>query len=732
MKITELKQFFDYHPVFDEHPQFLVDEIKAAASGYIHWKDLEEIQRTYEFAFKAHGEGKRLSWEPYIVHPLQATMYLMDLKPDLPTIQACILHDVLEDTEVTYDEMVAEFGNEVADLCEGLVKVSKIKYRGEERQIETLKKTFLAMGKDLRVIFIKLVDRIHNIQTLHYHPKEEKRHRIAEETLQIYVPIAKRLWLYHYQQFLENWAFRNLHTKEFEQIMDYLDKRFLNQNDVIQDGIKKIQTLLSVDHIPFYAVTWRFKSPYRIWEKMHHKYNSVDFSNINDIIAFRVVTQSVGDCYNILWVMHHNFTPMIKKIKDYIAVPKFNEYKSLHTTVLWLYDFPVEIQIRTKDMDEVAEWWVAAHFAYAEKKWSTSVNDRQATWIKKLQELVATYTNNEDKEWFKNELNIELLDRNIFVYTQKWDIVELPEWSTVLDFAFRIHSDLGLKFQSWLVNWGIVPLSYKLKTGDIVVINAFKNKRSASGNWFEYLHTPSAKAKLTKFLKNKERQQLVERSLKYLEEKLKEFKLPPLYSKNDLITKEYKWENFDRMLLQLLDRQMWYITFIKKFYKAQMPADETKSTVKQVAVSQKSEVIVDGGLRLEYILCPECKPTSENKIIARSWKDGLKIHRMSCIALRSVNFEKLLEAHWHGDEMPLYECDLTLQCIDAPGVLMDILHVFTTLSFNIHRIHSESLAWWAQHVYITLVTQNPSKINYLLVELKKRNDIIKTIKKSIH
>ncbi len=732
VNITELRQFFDYHPVFDEHPQFLVDEIKAAASAYIHWKDLEEIQRTYQFALEAHGEGKRLSGESYIVHPLLATLYLMPLKPDLPTIQTCILHDVLEDTEVTYDEMVEKFGNEVAELCEGLVKVSNIKYRGEQRQIETLKKTFLAMGKDLRVIFIKLVDRMHNIQTLHYHPKEEKRHRIAEETLQIYVPIAKRLGLYHYQQFLENGAFRNLHPKEFDTIMQYLDKRFVNQENAIEEGIKKIQTLLSVDHVPFFVVTGRLKSPYRIREKMHNKYNSMDFGNINDMIAFRIVTQTVGDCYNILWVIHHHFTPLIKKIKDYIAMPKFNEYRSLHTTVLGLYDFPVEIQIRTKEMDEIADWGVAAHFAYAENKGSTSVNDRQAIWIKKLQDLVVDYTTNEDKEWFKDELNIELLDRNIFVYTQKWDIIELPEWSTVLDFAFRIHTDLWLKFQNGFVNGGIVPLSYKLKTWDIVLISAFKNKRSASGNWFEYLHTPSAKSKLTKFLKNKEKQHLTERSLKTLDEKLKEYKLPPLYSKWDLITKEYKWENFDRVLMQLLDKQIGYNTFIKKFYKDQMPTEEAKPQPTKTVTMPINEVVVDGGMRIAYILCPECTPTIDDVIIARSGKDGLKIHAVNCIAITSVAPERLLEAHWMGTDTTTYSCDLILQCLDSPWVLLDVLHIFTTLSFNISKIHSESLAWWMQYVYITLTTNHPSKISYLLKELKKRNRIIKSIKKHIY
>lgn len=732
MDILELQEFFDYQPVFDKHPQFLVDEIVAKASAYIQWKEIALIQKTYEFALQAHGVGERLSGEPYIVHPLQATMFLMALKPDMATIQACILHDVLEDTDVTYDELADVFWQEVATLCEWLVKVSKIKYRWEERQIETLKKTFLAMWKDLRVIFIKIVDRIHNIQTLHYHPKEEKRRRIAEETLQIYVPVAKRLWLYHYQELLENGAFRNMYHKEFTTIMQYLQKNFQNQTDIISTGIRKLQDLLSKEHVPFYAVKGRLKSPYRIWEKMHHKYKSMDFGNINDMIAFRIITKTVGDCYNILWVIHNPYTPLIKRIKDYIAVPKFNDYKSLHTTVLWLYDFPVEIQIRTQDMDEIAEWWVAAHFAYAENKWAISVNDRQAIWIKKLQDLVVAYQTGDNKEWFKNELNIELLDRNIFVYTQKWDVIELPEWSTVLDFAFRIHSDLWLKFQSALVNWDIVPISYKVKTWDIVVINAFKNKRSASGNWFEYLHTPSAKGKLTKYLKNKEREQLVKKSIKQLDEKLKEYKLPPLYSKKDIIAKQYKWENFDRLMLQLLDRQRWYITFLRKIYKEEFPEQERKSATKKTIISEKKEVIVDWGLRLWYFLCPECRPHYPNRIIARSWKDGLKIHSIDCKAIASIAPEKFLEAHWDDQDIARYTCNIVLHCQDKPGVLLDVFNIFTTLSLNIVKIHSEPYNDTSQRVYIESDTSHPSKLSYLLYELKKRVDTIKIVKKEIY
>jgi GTP diphosphokinase / guanosine-3',5'-bis(diphosphate) 3'-diphosphatase len=732
MHIQQLQKFLSYTPVFDENPQHLVDEIISETKKYIPDLDKEKIQFAYEFAKAAHSDWKRHSWEPYIVHPLKATIFLLAIKPDVATIQACILHDVIEDTEIPYETILREFGREVADLCEWLVKVSKVRYQWEERHLETLKKTFLAMGKDLRVIFIKLADRVHNIQTLKYHPKEEKQRRIADETLQIYMPIAKRLGLYYFQQLLENGAFSILYPKEFAEISQHLEKQFPHQQDIIERGIEKIKSIIQEAEIPFLDVKWRIKSPYRIREKMHYRYKDFDLSKVHDLIAFRVITEETGDCYIVMGIIHKHFTPLINKIKDYIALPKFNWYRSLHTTVLWLYDFPVEIQMRSREMDERAEWGVAAHFAYAENKWVTSANESQAVWIKKLQDLVTTYTNNDDKEWFKNTLNIEFLDRNIFIYTQKWDVIEMPEGSTVLDFAFRIHSDLWLKFQNALVNWNIVQIWHKLKTWDVVIVQAFKNKISASWNRQEYLHTPSAKAKLTKYLKSMERDQLLQKSRLVLEQKLLEYHLPPLFSKDDLITKEYKGDQFDRVLIQLLDKQVWYLTFIKRFYKNRVDEQwahlEPKKTIHTV---ENPEVVIDWWLRLWHFMCPECRPTIQEKIIARSWKDGIKIHRIDCVALASVSPEKLLEAHREWSDISRYTCNLKLHCHDKPWVLLDLLWIFTSLTLNIAKIHSENVDAQYQYVYITCDTSHPSKLSYLIKELKTKSDTIKIIKRDI-
>ncbi|MDO4713522.1 MAG: HD domain-containing protein [bacterium] len=314
------------------------------------------MYHAYHFTKNAHAGVKRLSGEPYIIHPLKATLFLMELKPDLESIQSCIMHDVIEDTPITYEEIAAEFGEEVANICEGLVKVSKVRYQGEDRHLETIKKTFLAMAKDLRVIFVKLADRIHNIQTLQFHPEEKKRKKIAEETLKIYAPIAKRLGLYHFQLLLENGSFAVLNPDEFHKITSYLKKYFREGEKYTEKGLKMLTSLIKKEGVKNFQVKGRIKSPYRVYEKLSKKYHETDISTVMDLLAFRVITEDIGDCYTVLGIIHKYYIPLIKKIKDYIALPKFNGYKSIHTTVLGMFRFPVEIQIRTQEMDNVAEY----------------------------------------------------------------------------------------------------------------------------------------------------------------------------------------------------------------------------------------------------------------------------------------------------------------------------------------------------------------------------------------
>ncbi len=741
MDIQELENFINYQPIFDINKvDLLVEDIKSKASEYLPSSQLSSIDKAYDFAKKAHQGQKRLSGEPYIVHPVRATQFLMKIKPDIASIQACLLHDVIEDTPYTYEDIKNNFWEEVAKLCQWLVKVSKVRYKhisdkkeaGELRQLETLKKTFLAMWEDLRVIFIKLADRIHNIQTLHYHPKLEKRKRIALETLKIYVPIAQRLGLSVFQWYLENWAFRILNEKEFFRIFKYVKKKYGNGERYIEKGILKLKHLLEENNIKYYTIKGRLKSPYRIYKKLQ-KYQTKDISKVMDILAFRIITDSISNCYNILWIIHSKYTPIIKKIKDYIAVPKPNGYQSLHTTILWMFDFPVEIQIRTKEMDIKAEYWVAAHFAYKEAGLKpVSVEERQAQWIKKLQDIVKSYQVEIEKEKFKDALQIEILEKNIFVYTPKGDIIELPKGSTVLDFAFRIHTDIGLRFKNALVNWRIVPIDYKLKNWDIVEIKVYKNRYSASKSWLNVLYTPSAKAKLNRFLKQQAKRDLINLWIRKLDEKLKQLWLPTLFTRKDKISKSFSKEELENFLVNIAEGKESIIKFIKKFYPEVVTSEDKNIKAEEKVIKKKEKsvwknIIIDIDKVVDYKVCPECKPKPGDKIIWRVGKDWIKIHTLSCKALKSISFDKLVEAHWEGEEPNIYYLKIWWYMLDKPWILMQILMIFSELQINIRDIRVQPEKKYKHFIWVNILAEFkiPSKMYYLLKELKNTKEIFK-------
>lgn len=712
-----------------------MEQIIASASQYLSDEELRKLQKAYIYAAHAHSGQKRLSGEDYIVHPLRATQILLTLKPDATTIQACILHDVIEDTEITYEDIYKNFGQEVANLCEGLVKVSKVRYQGEDRQIETLKKTFLAMASDLRVIFIKIADRIHNIQTLHFHPKEEKKQRIALETLKIYVPICKKLGLYQFQLYLENGVFKILHPEEYHQVIDFLKKKYPHADRDIIKWKQKIEKLLNAKGVINFFVTGRVKSPYRIYEKLIKKYHHLDFTKVLDVMAFRVVVDTIPECYSVLWIIHSAYNPLINKIKDYIAVPKFNDYQSLHTTILGLYPFPVEIQMRTKDMHSIAEFGVAAHFLYKEESQDNNIlTSRQSQWLQNLQESVQQYQSLEKSEDFQKKLAIELLDNNIFVYTPKGDVIELSKWSTVLDFAFRIHTDVGLKFKNATVNNMIKPIWYQLKSGDVVAINTFKHQYTATKYWIDYLHTPTAKSKLVRFIKSQEKEVYIKQWTELIDAKLAKYNLPLLSSDKDKV-KKYYGDAFEHTLLQVASKAISPNSVIKQVYhispEKSQPLPDTKKIEPIWPTTVTSQIIIDDSQLLSYDLCPLCQPNPPTKIIARSGKDGIKIHTMTCKGLQTISLDKLIKARREGSEEQSYDFTIDI-AIEAKNLnLITLLWLLQELGITIESITIEKQSHEITVVHVHFNHPNPSKIWYIITYLQKHYVDIMSIKKNI-
>ena len=738
MDIKNLDNYLNYH-LYLADPQELVDGIIARAKTYLPAEQIPLIQKTYEYAKAKHEGQVRLSGEAYIIHTIKATEFLMEINPDVASIQACILHDVIEDTEVTQEDIKQEFWEEIATLCEWLVKVSKIKYKGEDRHIETLKKTFLAMANDLRVIFIKLCDRIHNIQTLQYHPNPLKIQHIAQETLKIYVPIARRLWLYYFQLYLENWSFKHINETDFTKIFTYLKKYFRNEEKYTNKGIELLTTMLRKEGIKEFTIKWRIKSPYRIYEKLEKKYQASDIWEVMDLLAFRVVTSSVADCYMILWIIHKYYTPLIKKIKDYIAVPKSNGYQSVHTTVLWMFPFPTEIQIRTYEMDDIAEYWVAAHFAYSEHNKSISVNEYQWQWIRTLHDLVNTYKETDDKENFKNELRIEVLNKRMYLYTPKWDVIEISNWWTVLDFAFAIHSEIWLRFKSAIVNGQIKPINFIPNTGDVIKINTFKNKYSANKHRLDFVTTVNAKSVINRFLKTQQKDEILKKHTDELNSFLEKYALPKYEWSNDKISKAYSKPEFEKKMVEVMDKKLTYSQLIKSVYPKERDSINKAINVNNHPqnpiikdIAAHARVLVDGDRLFNYTLCPECKPLPGQKIIAKAGRDGIKVHTLECKSLKTISLEKLLEAHREGDTINNYGVSIELVIFNKYSNLLDIMTIFSDLCIVILQISIKNNGNGTSSIFLESEFKNPARIAFLVNSLKKYDDSIKINKEKVY
>lgn len=458
--------------------------------------DTTMLELAFEFTVKAHGNQKRKSGEPYIQHCLSTAFVLAQIKADLTTVMAGLLHDIPEDTEYTLADIEKNFGQEVAGLVEGTTKLSKIKYRGVERYRESLRKMFLAMARDLRVILIKFADRLHNLKTLKSLPLE-KRQRIAKETLEIYAPIAGLLgvWILKWQ--MEDLCFKHLYPEEYKQLeYIYEVKKKLENTQYIQKVKNILNGKLREAAIPF-ELTSRFKPLYSIYLKMQKKDRK--FDEIYDVFALRVITANVADCYRVLGLIHSLWRPNPGRFKDYIAVPKPNGYRSLHTTVFGPEGKPTEFQIRTKEMDEEAKYGIAAHWHYKMKAKNDHGLRAQPAWIKEVLKIQKETENAHD---FIKQIKFNVFHDRIFVFSPKGDVFDLPEGATPIDFAYTVHTVIGNQAVSAMINDKITPLDQGLKNGDLVEIITEKKRKGPSRDWLKFVKTSTAKDKIKQNLKN--------------------------------------------------------------------------------------------------------------------------------------------------------------------------------------------------------------------------------------
>lgn len=479
-------------------------ELKDAIQQKHPKADLDMVDLAYEFAEKAHLGQTRLSGVPYIEHSLSTAMRLAQMDMDFPTIVAGILHDVPEDTTVTQDQIEKEFGKEVAKLVAGVTKLGKIKYRGIERYAENLRKMFVAMAQDVRVIFIKFADRISNLQTLEFLPPV-KQQRIAQESIEIYAPIANRLGMGELRSELEDLSFPFLYPDEYTWVKQITSAKTEEQKKVVEKMIGEVNETLRKNSVAAVSVHGRMKHTFSLYKKLLRKER--DLSKVYDLVAIRIIVPEVRDCYHILGVLHGRWRPMPGRIKDYIAQPKPNGYQSLHTTVFTDDGNIVELQIRTQIMHELAEYGIAAHWYTKEGGTGAKVPREQLAWLEQLMKLQKDTEN--DKEYLEN-LKITLFHDRIFVLTPKGDVINLPEGATPIDFAYHIHTELGHHMGSAYVNEKIAALDTKLKSGDLIDVKEDKSRKGPSEDWVTIVKTKMAKDKIQDYLKRQRRLRILD------------------------------------------------------------------------------------------------------------------------------------------------------------------------------------------------------------------------------
>ena len=682
------------------------EDVKNVFSKYITSpQDQALIEKAYLFADKKHEGQVRKSGDPYICHCLGVAKILAELQAGPQTICVGLLHDTIEDTETTKEEIEKNFGKEVADLVEALTKVTRLSdYKNVEFTAENHRKIFVAMAKDVRAIIVKLADRLHNMRTLQFQPKE-KQVRISKETLEVYAPIAHRLGLYRLQTEMEDLSLWYLDNEKYREIEDKMNSLTVNAHQALEELKKELSDILKGSKIPF-VILDRVKSVYSIYKKMYNK--NYSFEEIYDIMALRIITETEQNCYEILGYVHANFKPMPGRFKDYIAMPKPNMYQSLHTTILTNTGHFFEIQIRTKQMDETAEGGVAAHWRYKEgshydAKTEQQEIENQLHWFKDFVSMTEGQAGESAKEYV-DTLSHDIFDANVYVFTPKGNVLCLPNGSTPIDFAYRIHSDLGEHLQGARVNGTLVPLSTALKTGDVVEAIINKNA-SPNSEWLNIAKTNFAKNRIRKYLVKQNadyvKEDAIKRGRQTLLDSLRERKLYIDITK--LVTKkvldQFKCETLDDLLLMVSYKtiQPYQIIDCSEAvdYDGKISAEEITKKINQRQIKKNSNdvVLLANGDTVMISLASCCTPIPGDDIIGFvSTGQGVKVHRKDCPNVnRPDSKPRLIDVIWNPNVKNSngYPVDLAIECHDRNNLLIDILNAMTSCDAKVMKINAK-------------------------------------------
>ena len=711
--------------------QEILDKVSANNKN----ANLELIRHAYIYAATAHAGQTRLSGEPYLSHPLAVASTLAEMGFDEPTVAAGLLHDTVEDTKATIEEIDENFGEDVADIVDGVTKISMIPFENkEEAQAENIRKMILAMSHDMRVLMVKLADRLHNMQTLDFQ-KAHKQRRIAQETMDIYAPLANRLGLNVLKRRLEDLSFKYLRPDIYNQIDHWLDTHQVVEKHIIDKVVDLIRDLLTSNAIEG-QVYGRIKHKYSIYKKMQSQ--SLTLDEMHDIMAFRVLVKDIKDCYAVLGLVHSQWKPVYGRFKDYISMPKANGYQSLHTTVIGPEGERIEIQIRTEEMHRQAEHGVAAHWLYKEKGRVNSKDLEQFSW---LREIFERQGEEADSREFMHSLKMDLFKDEVYVYTPAGDVKELPEGATPLDFAFHIHTKVGQHCAGAKINGRLMPLGTELKNGDIVEI-VTDPARNPNRDWLKLVKTARARSRIQRYLRTEERTHAVTLGRDMLEKEVRKVSLNVCKALKEghlaLVAQDLNFESVDDLVAAVGYAHVTPRKVLNRLYAVLHPEAVSQSAPEPPSVKESKEAArrktegvgisgVDGVL-MRFAKC--CNPVPGDPIIGYISRGmGITVHRADCPNVANMEPERLISVHWEGTEAEQpYEAGIFIIAQNVAGVLAHVAQVIADSSINITGLSMDTQVDGRARLRFTVEVKSATQLYQLIEAIRALPDILEVVR----
>lgn len=693
-----------------------INDILDEVSAYVPDDEKRLIEKAYVFSARVHQGQTRLSGEPYLNHPLEVAFMAGQMHLDATAVVASLLHDTIEDSLITMEEIKAGFGEEVAQVVDGLTKISKMNFRSlEEQQAENFRKMILAMSKDLRVLLIKLIDRLHNMRTLEYH-KRDSQIRIARETIDIYAPLANRLGIHWLQVELEELSLKYLEPEDYMALKNKLDTIAKEKDEYINQVIDQIQAKVAEAGIKA-EIKGRIKHIYSVYQKL--KRQGISLENIYDVLGVRVLVTTVGECYETLGIIHSMWKPIQQRIKDFIAMPKPNKYQSLHTTVFGPNGERIEIQIRTFEMDFIANEGIAAHWLYKDYskiKDQPRLKDQQGHELSWLRRLLESQKELKDPHEFLQSVKLDLYPEDVFVFTPRGEVLQFPLGATPLDFAYSVHTQLGNQCSGAKVNGQIVKLNYELKSGDVIEILR-SPKQHPSKDWLRIAKTSRARNKIQNWLRTQEREQSIALGREMVEKKFKS-----LHIAKDVDLEHLARELSFKAVEDLYASIGFGRTSVNQVIHKVMP-EEQKKEHKEMAPKKKqvgSSVVVRGveNLLVRYARC--CRPIPGDEIIGFITRGkGITVHRINCPYADEIDTQRLIPVEWDTGISETHEIEFSVICEDKPGMLGSITAILGVKNINITKLNASSLPDGHSRCVFRVLVKDLNELEKISAEIRK-------------